>query len=228
VERFALWRWERLLEDWQLIAAGLGRTVATAGLALLLSLALGVLFGLLATAPWRPARILNRLYVGMIQNIPLVTLFLFFFYALGHFKLYPEAMTIGVVGLGIYHGAYMSEVVRAGIQAVHRGQLEAAFSQGFTYPQAMRYVILPQTIQVVLPPLTNQAVSLIKNSSVLAMISGYDLMHTVDSWVAETGHYGPGYLVVGLLYFLLCFPLATLARRWEERAAKARGEVRAQ
>lgn len=205
---------------------GLGRTVLTAGLALLLSLALGALFGVMATAGRAP-RLLNRIYVGAIQNFPLVTLVFFFYYGLPHLGFAPSVFVIGVIGLGVYHGAYMAEVIRAGIQSINRGQLEAALSQGFTYSAAMRNVILPQALGVVLPPLTNQAVSLIKNTSVLAMIAGAELMNTVDSWAAETGHYGPGYLTVGVLYFLLCFPLASLARRWEERSRKARGEVKA-
>lgn len=226
MSQYALFRWARLLEDWEIIVAGLGRTVLTAGLALLLSLALGALFGVMATAGRAP-RTLNRVYVGAIQNIPLVTLIIFLFYGTPHLGFAPSAFMIGVFGLGIYHGAYMAEVVRAGIQAVNKGQLEAALAQGFGYAAAMRYVILPQALNVVLPPLTNQAVSLIKNTSVLQMISGMELMHRLDTWAADTGHYGPGYIVAGLLYFLLCFPLATAARRWEERSRKARGEVRA-
>lgn len=226
MSQFALFRWARLLEDWEIVVAGLGRTVLTAGLALLLSLALGALFGVMATAGRAP-RFLNRLYVGAIQNIPLVTLIIFLFYGAPHVGFSPSSFVIGVFGLGIYHGAYMAEVVRAGIQSINRGQLEAALAQGFSFGGAMRHVVLPQALGVVLPPLTNQSVSLIKNSSVLQMISGFELMHRLDTWAADTGHYGPGYLVAGLLYFLLCFPLATVARRWEERSRKARGEVRA-
>jgi aspartate/glutamate/glutamine transport system permease protein len=222
--RFAWFKWQALFTDWTLFAQGLGKTVLTSVLALFLALALGTLFGILATSPWRWAKLVNRGYVDLIQNTPLVTQVIFLFYALGHWKVYLDPITIGVIGLGLYHGAYIAEVVRAGIQSIHRGQLEAAFSQGFSYPQAMRHIILPQAAQVVLPPLTNQAVSLIKNSSILAMISGYDLMQQADSWSADKGYYGPAYLVAWALYFLLCFPLAALARRLEERVAKARGQ----
>ncbi len=213
--------------DWRIFLEGLGRTASTAGLALLLSLALGVLFGMLATSPYRSGRSVNRLYVSLIQNTPLVTQIFFLFYALPHLKIMIPTSVVGVLGLGFYHGAYMSEVVRAGIQAIHRGQLEAALSQGFTYVQAMRYVILPQAAEVVLPPMTNQAVALIKNSSILAMISGGDLMFQADSWSASTGYYGPAYLTVWLIYFALCFPLTQLAKRWENKAARSRsGEVK--
>lgn len=221
MSQFAPYRWGRLLGSWEIVVAGLGRTVLTAGLALLLSLALGALFGVMATGG-RVPRFLNRIYVGAIQNLPLVTLVFFCFYGVPRLGIKTTPLQIGVLGLGIYHGAYMAEVIRAGIQSIHKGQLEAALSQGFTYVQAMRYVVLPQALGVVLPPLTNQAVSLIKNTSVLAMIAGAELMNNVDSWAAETGNYGVGYFAIWAIYFILCFPLATWARRWEERTRKAR------
>lgn len=228
MNRFAAYKWQALFAEWRLLLDGLGRTASTAVLALLLSLALGVLFGILATSPWRSGRSVNRLYVSLIQNTPLVTQVFFLFYALPHFKLILPTPVVGVLALGIYHGAYMAEVVRAGIQAIHRGQLEAALSQGFSYPAAMRYVVLPQALQVVLPPMTNQAVALIKNSSILAMISGGDLMFQADSWSADSGYYGPAYLTVWAIYFAICFPLAQVAKRWEERLRRSRGgEVKA-
>lgn len=224
MERFAWFKWQALFTDWALFAKALGQTVTTSVLALALSLVLGTLFGILGTAPWRSARAVNRGYVELIQNTPLVTQVMFLFYALGHLKIYMTPLWIGVVGLGLYHGAYIAEVVRAGIQSVHRGQMEAAYSQGFTYSKAMRHIVLPQAFQVIMPPLTNQAVSLIKNSAILNMISGGDLMFQADSWAAEYGYYGPAYLTAGVLYFLLCFPLATYARRLEERVSRSRNQ----
>lgn len=228
MDRFAAFKWQALFTDWRIFVDGLGRTASTAGLALLLSLGLGVLFGMLATSPYRSGRSVSRLYVSLIQNTPLVTQIFFLYYALPHLDVVLPTPVVGILGLGFYHGAYMAEVFRAGIQAIHRGQLEAGLSQGFTYAQTMRYVILPQAAEIVLPPMTNQAVALIKNSSILAMISGGDLMFQADSWSASTGYYGPAYLTVWLIYFSLCFPLARLAKHWEEKSARSRsGEVKA-
>ena len=115
---------------------------------------------------------------------------------------------IGVIGLGIYTGAYISEVVRTGISSIPHGQTEAALSQGFTHLQAMRYIILPQSVKIALPPLVNQMVALIKNTSVLAMIAGGDLMYRSNAWASNgTLSYGPAYLTCGILFFCLCFPL---------------------
>ena len=124
------------------------------------------------------------------------------------------------MALGVYHGAYMAEVFRAGIESIPKGQFEAAQSQGFSYVGQMTWIILPQSIKIILPPMVNQVVNLIKNTSCLYIIGGSDLISLTYSFVtgASTGGaYGPAYLICGALFFLICFPLSRLAGRWEER-----------
>lgn len=214
---FALWRWESLLENSSDIGAGFIRTLQVAVLALLLALVIGVVVGTMSTAKGRLPRAVARIYVEMFQNIPLVIQIFFMYNGLAMAGLVLSEFTIGVVGVGMYHGAYIGEVVRAGILAIPKGQEEAAYSEGFNYIQTMRYVILPQMVKIILPPLTNQAVNLIKNTSVLAIIAGADLMYVADSYASYSLNYGPAYAVAGLLYFLLCFPLATFARKYEQK-----------
>ena len=214
---FALWRWESLLENSSDIGAGFIRTLQVAVLALLLALVIGVVVGTMSTAKGRLPRAVARIYVEMFQNIPLVIQIFLMYNGLAMAGLVLSEFTIGVVGVGMYHGAYIAEVVRAGILAVPKGQEEAAYSEGFNYIQTMRYVILPQMVKIILPPLTNQAVNLIKNTSVLAIIAGADLMYVADSYASYSLNYGPAYAVAGLLYFLLCFPLATFARKYEQK-----------
>jgi len=215
---FALFKWEKLFSDWRIFAEGFVTTISVSFLALLLALVLGLIFGVLATSQFRSAKIINRIYVEFIQNTPLVIQVFFLYNGLPHIDIVLPVFAVGVIGVGVYHGAYIAEVVRAGIQAIHRGQLEAAYSQGFTFWQAMRYVILPQAKIVIFPPLTNQAVSLIKNTSVMAMVAGGDLMYHADSWSSNNLYYGPAYIVVGLLYLSLCLPLARFADYLERRA----------
>ncbi|KLU60186.1 putative glutamine ABC transporter permease protein GlnM [Peptococcaceae bacterium CEB3] len=214
---FAWFKWQALFRDWRVFADGLGHTVLASILALALALALGILFGMMGTTHEKVFRVINRIYVEFIQNTPLVIQVFFLYNGLPHLGLMLPVLSVGVLGVGIYHGAYIAEVVRAGIESVHRGQMEAALSQGFAFRQAMRHIILPQAARVVLPPLTNQAVNLIKNTSVLAMIAGGDLMYHADSWSADNIYYGPAYVTVGLLYLALCFPLARLARYLERK-----------
>jgi len=214
---FAWFKWQAVFRDWPVFAEGFGMTIALSVLALALALVLGILFGVLGTSHWKPFRYLNRIYVEFIQNTPLVIQVFFLYHGLPHMGIMLPVFTVGMLGVGIYHGAYISEVVRAGIQAVPRGQHEAAYSQGFSYWEAMRYIILPQAKRMAYPPLTNQAVSLIKNTSVMAMVAGGELMYHADSWASSSLYYGPAYVVTGLLYIALCFPLATYARRLERK-----------
>lgn len=218
VSPFAWFKWQALFHDWRIFAEGFGNTLFASVLSLALALALGMLFGVLGTTNQKGFRIINRIYVEFIQNTPLVIQVFFLYNGLPHLGVMLPVLAVGVLGVGIYHGAYIAEVVRAGIQSIHRGQMEAALSQGFSFWGAMRHIILPQAGKVVLPPLTNQAVSLIKNTSVLAMIAGGDLMYHADSWSADNIYYGPAYVTVGLLYLALCFPLASLARRLERKS----------
>ncbi|MEW4415226.1 amino acid ABC transporter permease [Clostridium sp. AN503] len=193
--------------------------VALAGL--LLALALGVIFGMLSTTKVKFLKFISRVYVEFFQNTPLVVQ-VFFYYACLPYVIggrIPK-FTLGVIGVGIYHGAYISEVIRTGIEAVPKGQFEAAYSQGFNYLQTMCYIILPQTMKMILPPLTNQALNLVKNTSVLAMVAGMDLMYHADSWGSDRGYFVQAYLPCALLYFAICFPLARLARYLEIRAKR--------
>ncbi|MDU2859921.1 MAG: ABC transporter permease subunit, partial [Streptococcus salivarius] len=96
-----------------------------------------------------------------------------------------------------------------------------ALSQGFTYADTMRIIILPQAVRTILPPLTNQVVNLIKNTSTVAIISGADIMFTAKAWAYDTTNYVPAFAGAAFLYFIMCFPLATWARRKEEENKKA-------
>jgi putative glutamine transport system permease protein len=216
---FSIPRWEALFSNIGLLGNGALVTLLVASLGLAFALALGTVIGVMSASHWKLPRALARVWVEFFQNTPLL-IQVFMLYNLIPI-LYPglfiPVIVIGIMGVGMYHGAYIGEVVRAGIQSIGRGQLEAALSQGFTYIGAMRHIIIPQAMRIVLPPLTNQAVNLIKNTSVIAIIAGGDLMYAGDSFAGRYGHYGPTYIVVGLGYFLMCFPLAVLTRRLEER-----------
>lgn len=164
-------------------------TLKISAAGLLTALILGVIFGTFSTMKFKPAKILSRIYVEFIQNTPLALQVLFYYSVLpllfsnSGFRI-PK-FVLGVIGVGVYHGAYISEVIRTGIEAIPRGQSEAAASQGFSYLETMYYIILPQTIRIIMPPLANQALNLVKNTSILAMVAGMDLMYFTDSWGSE-------------------------------------------
>lgn len=202
---------------------GLENTILTAIFALILSLVLGIIFGLMATGNIKTFKIITRIYVEFIQNTPLILQLCFLYYILAFTGNSIGIIPTGIISIGIYHGAYMAEVVRAGIESIPLGQFEAADSQGFNYIQKMRLIILPQSIKIILPPMVNQVVNLIKNTSCLYIIGGADLISSTYSFVTGVntgGAYGPAYLVCGVIFFIICFPLSTLASVWENSLKK--------
>ena len=188
---FAPYKWEALFERWPDILMAFGTTVGISVLALVIALALGIVFGVLSVSRIPVLRGITRVYVEVVQNVPLL-LQVFVFYAIFPLLgLSLAAFWIGVLAIGIYHGGYISEVVRSGIGSIHRGQFEAAKSQGFSYWQSMFVIILPQAIRIIMPPLAVQAANLVKNTSVLALIAGGELMYFSKSFAGATSYFGP-------------------------------------
>lgn len=197
---------------------GLKNTVISAGFGLLLSLVIGIILGLFATSGKKLLMAVARVYVEFVQNTPLLLQMCFLYYALAFSGHGLGILLTGVLALGIYHGAYVAEVVRAGIEAVPKGQFEAAFSQGFGYLGRMYHIILPQSIKIILPPMVNQVVNIFKNTSCLYIVGGADLISITYSFVTGEntgGAYAPAYLISGLLFFIVCCPLSSLASMWE-------------
>lgn len=217
MEVFAPYKWEALLSRWPELLSAFGTTVAISALALVIALVFGFVFGVFSVSRFRVLRALTRIYVETVQNVPLL-LQVFVLYAV--FPLLGLSMTtfwIGVLAIGLYHGGYMSEVVRSGIGSVHRGQFEAAKSQGFSPVQTMTLIILPQAMRIILPPLAVQAANLVKNTSVLALVAGGELMYFSNSFAGDTSYYGPAYVMAAVLYFAICFPLSRAAVALEKR-----------
>lgn len=202
---------------------GFWNTLQTSILGILLALILGLIFGLMATGGNKILKAVARVYVEFIQNTPVLLQCCFLYYVLAFGDHSIGIMATGVITLGIYTGAYMAEVFRAGIEAIPKGQGEAAASQGFNYFEKMLYIILPQTVKIILPPAVNQVVNLIKNTSCLYIIGGADLISLTYSFVtgANTGGaYAPAYIISGILFFIICFPLSKFAGSWESYLKK--------
>lgn len=222
-------RWSLTLAEMDSLWTGFALTLKVVLAGLALSLVLGTVLGVFSTTRSRMLRGISRVYVEFFQNTPLPVQ-VFFMYMAGPKLLQAilgtadpvrtSAFALGVLGVGLYHAAYVSEVIRTGIESVPRGQFEAALSQGFSRLQSYVYIVLPQTFKVILPPLCNQALNLVKNTSVLALIAGGDLMYNADNFVSTYG-YLQGYIMACVLYFIICFPLAILVQ-WLEARSKRR------
>ena len=199
---------------------GLMNTLQSAVVGLLIAMVIGFTLGLMATSGKRVLRGIARVYVEFFQNTPLILQVCFMYYAIAYSGVKITVVVVGFVALGLYHGAYVAEVVRAGITSIPFGQFDAARSQGFGYVDTMRLIILPQTVKIILPPMVNQLVALIKNTSCLYIIGGADLIATTYNFVTGVdtgGAYGPAYLLGGLLFFCVCYPLSMMAGKWEAR-----------
>lgn len=220
---FSIKAWSKVWTYRETFELGLLNTVETALVGVLLSLVLGIIFGLMATSGKKVLRCIARIYVELIQNTPLLLQICFLYYSLAFAGYSMGIIVTGMISLGVYTGAYMAEVFRAGIEAIPKGQFEAAKSQGFGYVGMMYHIILPQSIKIILPPAVNQVVNLIKNTSCLYIIGGADLISQTYNFVTGEntgGAYAPAYLVSGVLFFIICFPLSKIASVWEANLKK--------
>ena len=203
---------------------GFGQTIASSVLALIGSLILGTAFALLEVIPNKLANIIGRIYIEVVRNIPLLVITMFFYVVIANI-IKISGFAAGTFGLTLYTSAFIAETVRAGINAVPKGQLEGAMSNGLSWWQAMRYIVLPQAFKLVIPPLGNQFINLIKNSSVLAFVAGLDLMYQANQ-ISQTTFdtFGP-FIIVGIFYLILTMPMSYYMRYLENRLEKNGGRA---
>jgi putative glutamine transport system permease protein len=203
-------------DNMDLFLEGLKTTIIASVIALISSFILGTLIAVMRIAPFKPLNWFGTAYVEFIRNIPVLVI-VFFIYLAGNF----DGLVAGTIGLTVYTAAFIAEAIRAGIMSVPKGQMEAARSSGLSYGQAMRTVVLPQAIKIVIPPLGNQFINLVKNSSLLAVVAGGDLMYQADLIAAKSFVTFDTYIFVGLFYLILTIPLSLGVGYLEKRLAKS-------
>ncbi|KRO17143.1 amino acid ABC transporter permease [Lacticaseibacillus saniviri] len=208
-----------LTSHWGDLVSGLGYTLAASVLALIGSLIIGTLFALMEISTTRWVRMVGKTYVEVIRNIPLLVITMAFYVIVPTYIAKIDGFTAGTIGLTIYTSAFIAETVRAGIEAVSTGQMEGARSVGLSYGQAMRQIVFPQAIKMVIPPLGNQFINLVKNSSVLAFVAGFDLMYQGKIIASTTFNTFDTYLAVGVLYLIITMPMSYYMRHLEKKLA---------
>ncbi len=208
----APWRYRILF--WQ----GWLMTVALAAGSLILSTVVGVATALLGRGRFLPGRAVVRLYVELIRGTPLLVQILLLFYVVAPVFKLNNRYVVGVVTLSLFAGAYITEIIRAGIESVGRSQWESARAVGLTRAQTYRWVVFPQALRQVLPPLAGQFVSLIKDSSLLSVIGIGEFTLNAQQVNALTYSTLESYLPLAFGYLLLTLPLSIWARRLETRA----------
>ena len=222
-----------VLADYQkwkpgLLIIGLWITIKLSVIATILGIIIGIIGGLSRISSNPAFRWTTIFYVELIRGSPLMVQILIWYFVVG--TLINDllagwgmgrisAFWYGVASLACFAGAYVTEIVRAGIQSIHRGQTEAARSLGMSYAQSMLHIILPQAMRRILPPLAGQFISLIKDSSLLGIIAIRELTKAAREGVAASLQPFEIYLVAGLLYLVLTFTLSMYVQRLEKRMA---------
>lgn len=185
-----------------------------------LSILIAVVIGLLAgIGQISRVPVINRLatvYVQVIRGIPLLVQLFYIYFALGKF-LKLQGLIAAVIAMSFCYGAYMGEIFRAGIQAVPKGQMEAALALGMSRGQALWFVILPQTIRIILPPIGNEFIALLKDSSLVSILAISDLLRRGREYAAASFRYFESYTMVALVYLVLTLFLSRLVGIMEER-----------
>jgi polar amino acid transport system permease protein len=195
---------------------GLGVTIKISAVSLVCTLVIGLMTALFRLSNSPVASLLARIYLEIIRNTPLLIQIYLIYYVLGP-VLGLERFPAAVLALSLFQGAYASEIIRSGILAVDRGQTEAARSLGLNKGLAYRLVILPQALRTILPPLTSQAISLIKDSALVSTIAIYDLVMNANALVAETFLTFEIWFLVALLYLMITISLSLFVAYLEKR-----------
>ncbi len=187
--------------------------------AILGAVIIGTLSGLGSISRKRVIQMISGVYVELIRGIPLLVQLIFIYYAMGSL-FHVQGMLAAIVALAICFGAYMGEIVRAGIQAIPKGQMEAAIALGLSRGQAFRYIILPQTIKVILPAIGNEFISMLKDSSLVSAVALSDILRRGREYISRTFLSLETMLIVALIYLIITLVLSRLVGLLEERLHK--------
>ena len=248
-----IFRWDVEEGRWvsNLIVQGFFITIRLAIWSIVCAAILGVTFGLFRVSPSLFLRLIGRGYVEFVRNMPpLVFIFIFYFFLsdqimpligaedfvhhasptsiyiverlFGQANLFANFLS-GVIVLALFEGAYVTEIVRAGIQSVPRGQWEAGSSIGLNRFQLLRYVVIPQAIQKIVPPLCNQFIQTIKDSSIVSLISIQELTFLSVEVAVSTTRVFEVWITAAIIYFFICWGLARVFARVEVKMAESRG-----
>src|SRR5229473_1929960 len=202
------------------LLAGLLMTVELTLVVIVLSLVFALFVALGGLSRFAPLRWLVKAYIEAIRGTPLLLQLVYVYYVLPEIGIRLDSFTAGVIALTLNYSAYISEVYRGGIQAVSRGQHDAAAALGMTRGLAMRRIILPQAIRIVIPTLGNYFISLFKDTALCSAVSIQELVFTAQVHAALNFQYFTLYTVVAAMYFLVSFPAARLVG-YLERVTRA-------
>lgn len=196
-------------------------TLELTSVAVSIGTVLGLFFSLFNLSPVKPLNWIGKIYVDLFRGTPLLVQIFIFHYAI--LPMFGDLPTIvsGFVALSLNSGAYIAEIFRAGIQSIDRGQMEASRSLGMNYSQAMRYIIIPQAFKRVIPPLGNEFIAMLKDSSLVSVIALQELTFTGTIVMGDTARVWEALIPVAVLYLVMTLLLSQLVAFLERRLGKS-------
>jgi polar amino acid transport system permease protein/polar amino acid transport system substrate-binding protein len=212
-----------------LLLRAMGQTLLLALFGLFFACILGLIFGLLSVVKSRVCNIISTIFVDVIRGIPMIVLAFFVYFGLPQLvngipgvKVTLSSLQAGTIVLALNCGAYMAEIIRAGIQSVDKGQMEAARSLGLPYWKAMYRVVLPQAIRTMIPSIINQFIITLKDTSILSVIGFPELVNTAKNVQANTMRSFEVWFIVGVMYLIVITIMSRLAKVLERRLNRGR------
>ena len=221
----------KIINDYgTLLLEAMGQTLLLALCGLFFACILGLIFGLLSVLKSRVCNIISTIFVDVIRGVPMIVLAYFIFFGIPYLLntiigiggITLSALQAGTIALALNCGAYMAEIIRAGIQSVDKGQMEAARSLGLPYCKAMRKVVLPQAIPTMIPSIINQFIITLKDTSILSIIGFPELVNTAKNVVANTFNAFAVWGIVAVMYLIVITILSRVAKLLERRLNRGR------
>ena len=222
---------EKALQYWQLFLQGVACTISLSALTVIFGFVLALLLAVCRMGRSKVLRAISTAYVEIFRATPMVVqVFIIFYVIFDGVKVLPGFKLFGfirfdrffpaVVALALNSGAYLSEIIRSGIQSIDGGQTEAARSLGLSSVKTMRFVILPQAIKNILPAIANDFVTIIKESAICYTIGVQDIMSAVNAVKGSTYRMGEALIIATVLYFCLTFPTSKVIQHFERKMSR--------
>ncbi len=212
-----------------LLLTAMGQTLLLALLGLFFGCILGIIFGLASVVDNKVSRAISTIYVNLIRGVPLIVLAFFVFYGVPYglknmfgVSAVLTSLQAGTICLALNCGAYMSEIIRAGIQSIDKGQMEAARSLGLTYWRSMFRVVLPQAVKNMIPSIVNQFIITLKDTSILSVIGFPELVNKAQNVIAITFRSFEMWAIVAVMYLAVILTLQQIAKALERRLNRGR------
>lgn len=212
-----------------MLLEALGKTVLLTLLSLFFAMIIGMIFSLMNVGKNRVFNLIGTVYVDAVRGVPLIVLAYFIYFGvptavkmMGIHNFTLPALQAGTIALSMNCGAYMAEIIRAGIESVDRGQMEASRSLGLTYGKSMRLVVLPQAIRTMIPSIINQFIITLKDTSILSVIGYPELTNLGKTISGNTFKSLQTWAIVGVMYMIVIITLSKVAKKFERRVNRGR------